>query len=91
MLNSQLAEQNMILFQAMIFMLIRLKVLWFSFIYRPLYDIGDVAEHKLLLKRVEQTFPELGYFDRLRVYHNILKCVDKKHLVSLLTYSCKLL
>ena len=44
--------------------------------------MGDVAEHKLLLKKIEQTFPELDSAGCLRVYANVLKCVEKKHLVS---------
>lgn len=51
-------------------------------ICRPLYDMGDVAEHKLLLKKIEQTFPELDSAGCLRVYANVLKCVEKKDLVS---------
>jgi len=49
----------------------------------PLYDIGDVAEHKLLFKRIEQTYPELDYSGCLKVYGNILKCVEKKHLITI--------
>lgn len=48
---------------------------------RPLYDMGDVVEHKQLLKRIEQTFPEMDQSGCLRVYANIIKCVEKKHLV----------
>ena len=51
-------------------------------IYRPLYDMGDVVEHKQLLKRIEQTFPEMEQSSCLTVYSNLLKCVEKKHLVS---------
>ena len=75
----------------LIFVAKNFEILLLSLVdYRPLYDIGDVAEHKLLFKRIEQTYPELDYSGCLKVYGNILKCVEKKHLVSLLLYSCSI-
>ncbi len=44
--------------------------------------MGDVVEHKQLLKKIEQTYPEMDQSGCLKVYSNLLKCVERKHLVS---------
>ena len=45
-------------------------------------------EHKQLFKRIEQTYPELNQEGCLKVYGNVLKCVERKHLVYILRSFC---
>ncbi|XP_065060312.1 transient receptor potential cation channel subfamily M member 6-like isoform X1 [Rhopilema esculentum] len=47
------------------------------------YYMGDVVEHKQLFKRIEQTYPELNQEGCLKVYGNVLKCVERKHLITI--------
>eukprot|EP00794_Sanderia_malayensis_P009473 gene9473-10461_t len=49
----------------------------------PLFDMGDVVEHKQLLNKVEQTFPEMDQSKCLEVYGDVLKCVQKKQWITI--------